>query len=168
MTRHKNILLLSLLLIPVGILTGLSLTSKFGTFRANSTPLVQATGGGDLKTVQALVSSGADINEQEHCCFRFTPLIVAAYHGSSDIVEYLLAHGADPNRHDLHGETALMWAIKGGDNNLGIVTRLIESGADIDATNDHGASPIAFARGTDNAFHIQALIENVRKKKGGP
>jgi len=55
--------------------------------------VVAAAGHGDLRTLEALLSEGADANEQDEQ--GWTPLNWAAGRGDLEAVELLLAHGAD-------------------------------------------------------------------------
>ena len=51
---------------------------------------------GDMRTVQALLAAGADVNEKRPGDFA-TPLLVAIINGHEDLVDLLLDKGADPN-----------------------------------------------------------------------
>jgi len=65
---------------------------------------------GAMKTAQALVEAGADVNvvtPSDHT----TPLVIAAINGQFDLSNFLLAHGADPNTASNSGMTALYAAV---------------------------------------------------------
>lgn len=69
--------------------------------------LIQAVKIGDIKRVQALLVTGADVNASDRD--GTTALMFAALRGYTEIVQILLAQGADidvPRR--LYGVTALM------------------------------------------------------------
>ena len=65
---------------------------------------------GAMKTAQALVESGADVNVVSPADGT-TPLVIAAINGQFDLANYLLAHGADPNAASSSGMTALYAAV---------------------------------------------------------
>ncbi len=82
-----------------------------------------------------------------------TPLAKAAYDGNVEAIRALLAAGANPNEYDATAQTALHWAARGG-HKLGphycrgetagrpdVVSALIDSGADVNATDHRGAIP---------------------------
>ena len=50
---------------------------------------------GDMRSVQALLAAGADVNEKR--VDLATPLLVAIINGHEDLVDLLLDKGADPN-----------------------------------------------------------------------
>jgi ankyrin repeat protein len=60
------------------------------------TPLHFAAREGHLRSVQALVEAGANVN-QASPADHATPLLIATANGHFDIADYLLARGADPN-----------------------------------------------------------------------
>ena len=51
---------------------------------------------GDMRTVQAMIAAGADVNDKRPGDFA-TPLLVAIINGHEDLVDLLLDKGADPN-----------------------------------------------------------------------
>ncbi|CAL4094831.1 unnamed protein product, partial [Meganyctiphanes norvegica] len=69
----------------------------------------------------------------------------AAKLGDLDSVNNILARGTDPNwrNPDRPNETALH--IASGENNLAVVKALLAGGADIDALNESGRTPIKYA-----------------------
>lgn len=75
------------------------------------TPLMHAVHGNKLKSVEALLNAGADVNRS--CCRGLTPLIMAAGNGQADIVGVLLKRGADAMHRGEDGRTALDVAIMG-------------------------------------------------------
>jgi ankyrin repeat protein len=60
------------------------------------TPLHFAAREGHVRSVQALVEGGANVN-QASPADRATPLLIATANGHFDVAVYLLARGADPN-----------------------------------------------------------------------
>ncbi len=65
---------------------------------------------GAIKTTQALVEAGADVNAVSPADAT-TPLVIAAINGQFDLANYLLAHGAEPNAATSSGMTALYAAV---------------------------------------------------------
>lgn len=68
-------------------------------------PMIFAAQRDDLRTVQACVALGSDINHANHD--RRTVLHLAASEGLPALVAYLLAHGADRSAVDCFGNTPL-------------------------------------------------------------
>jgi ankyrin repeat protein len=88
----------------------------------------QALGGGDLDTLNRLLTAGADINAADQ--HGQTSLMIAAHDGQTAVVKFLVDGGADLNRTAKHNLSALMLAVLGG--HLQIVGLLVAAGADID------------------------------------
>jgi ankyrin repeat protein len=65
---------------------------------------------GALKTAQALVASGADVNAVSPADGT-TPLVIAAINGQFDLAAFLVEHGADPNLTSQSGMSALYAAL---------------------------------------------------------
>ena len=65
---------------------------------------------GNLKSVEALVDGGANVNAVSPAD-RTTPLLIATINGQFDLAMYLLAHGADPNLASDAGTTPLYAAV---------------------------------------------------------
>ena len=63
---------------------------------AGTTPFLFAVRKGDMRTVQAMIAGGADVNEKRSGDFA-TPLLIAIINGHEDLVDLLLDKGADPN-----------------------------------------------------------------------
>ncbi len=79
---------------------------------------------------------------------------------SDDDVFHTFIENADSR--DLNGRTKLMTACKKG--NLELAENLIYSGADVNATDDDGWTPLMFAsRFTDNVKIVKTLIQNGAK-----
>ena len=74
---------------------------------------------------------------------------------SAALVE--LARGADAKTKAPDGTTALHWAVYNDD--LTLVQRLLEAGAEPNAANDYGATPLSEAAVAANTAVIEALLE---------
>ncbi|CAL4095599.1 unnamed protein product, partial [Meganyctiphanes norvegica] len=82
----------------------------------------------------------------------------AAKLGDLDSVNKILARGTDPNwqNPDKYNETALHRASI--ENNLAVVNALLAGGADIDALNESGRTPIMYATFEGHLNRVQTLI----------
>jgi ankyrin repeat protein len=111
---------------------------------------------GRLDVIPALHQAGADISAVD--AKGYTPLILASYNGHEAAAVLLLEHGAlvdqpDGNR----GNTALMGvAFKGY---LPIAERLLEAGADAEATNRAGQTALMMAALFGHGDIADRLIE---------
>lgn len=79
----------------------------------------------------------------------------AAHRGDTARLRALLAEGADLEGRDAGGNTALHWAALHGD--AGLVTELLERGAQADAINKVGGAPLLYAAG--NLDSVRALVK---------
>ncbi len=94
------------------------------------TPLWIAASNASTPMVERLLEAHANPNIATPT--HVTPLMVATQRGDADAVKAMLAHGADPNaREDVHGQTALMWAVSG--RHPDIVRLLLNAHADVHA-----------------------------------
>ena len=117
-------------------------------FTGGMTALLYAAREGHMAAVQALVETGADINEQS--ADKFTPLVEALANGHLDVAKYLVDKGANVNLATLSGLTPLyavidvQWAPHAWfpqpsteqekTNYLDLMSELIAKGADVNAT----------------------------------
>ena len=67
----------------------------------------------------------------------------ASCEGGEEIIEALLEHNADTEQKDQNGCTALIIAVK--ENRKRCVHVLLANGADVNAIDDHGNTPLHLA-----------------------
>jgi hypothetical protein len=70
--------------------------------------IIKSAADGDLRTVQAFIINGIDVNTKDDG--GWTPLILAAQNGHLEIVKLLIENGADINAENAYTETALCLA----------------------------------------------------------
>jgi ankyrin repeat protein len=86
-----------------------------------------------------------------------SPLIDAVKSGDKTAAFALIDKRVDVNVPEPDGTTALHWAVH--QNDLELVQRLIRAGANVQAKNDYGATPMAEAAVGANPAVIEALLE---------
>ncbi len=103
--------------------------------------LVQAVEEGKLKTVEALLASGADVNIRGE--YGKTPLHFAARSDLTEVAKILLSNGADVNAADKKGATPLHETARLGRTET--AEALLKAGADVEAENNYGRTPLYVA-----------------------
>ena len=129
--------------------------------------LIDAAKTGNFEAAEDAFESGANINAVERDTGT-TPLIAAADEGHLEIAEALLAAGADVNASDRRDYTALHYAANGGAIIDGcfiklfsypdMVALLIEAGAELDAVDTFGCTPLRRAVGSGHLDSVQLLL----------
>ena len=140
------------------------------------TGLHNAASMGDVRRVKELLEKGADPNARDED--GRTPLHEAAGMGHVEIVKLLLEHGADPNAEDEDGWTPLHVAmfygcievakhvyihcpqqrqVKG--SLVEVVKLLLEHGADPNAQNKSGETPLHDAACLGHVEIVKLLLE---------
>ena len=123
-----------------------------------ATPLHVASTYNHLAVAKLLLASGANVNSTDK--WGGTPLQYAAFNGHNDLVVFFLANGAEINAKDRrYGITVLHVAVAGG--KASTVELLIAKGADINARNNMGESPLATAL----RMNHKSIAEMLRKKR---
>lgn len=169
------------LLIVIGVLTSI------GCFvmRANNmeNDLILAIKNGDKEAVKNLLAAGVDPNIRDLLNDK-TALVWAVEGRQDEITKELLQAGADINAKDKHWRrTALMQALAPGrtetqlkyaedlkmeiannkytplPENLDMVRLLLENGADVNAIDSAGKTPLMIAVGRGNVDAVRLLIE---------
>lgn len=100
--------------------------------------LCQAAKAGNVKLVQSLISSGAEVNAKNED--GSTPLHSAAEWGQKFVVELLILHEADANAKTENGETPLHYSALQG--RADIAELLLANGADINAIDNAKRTPL--------------------------
>lgn len=115
----------------------------------------------DLRLLRALIERGVDVNRAQD---GMTPLLAAtrdSWHGRPEAVMTLLANGADPRSADADGNTPLHHAARSSDP--GVAALLRDAGADLDALNGNGQSPLGSACACGNWRLARFLLERGAK-----
>ncbi|HKY19915.1 MAG TPA: ankyrin repeat domain-containing protein [Vicinamibacterales bacterium] len=121
-----------------------------------TTALHDAVHRNDIKTSEALIRAGADVNAANR--YGVSPLALAATNGNAAMLELLLEAGGNPSATQAEGETALMTAARTGIP--AAVKVLLAKGADVNAKeNWRGQTALMWAAAEGHAETIQHLLE---------
>lgn len=122
-----------------------------------STALHLAADEGNVECVTLLLSKGADAKVKNHR--GFTPLHLAARTSSLECVELLLRDGnAEANTEDFDHRTPLHAAIGKADSAFDIIELLISWGANVNAKDVYGFTPLHLAALDGLAHCVELLI----------
>ncbi|MCI8366533.1 MAG: ankyrin repeat domain-containing protein [Eggerthellaceae bacterium] len=125
---------------------------------ASGSPLRIAAGLGNLPIVKLLIKHGAHVDSDTN---NDTPLNMAIKRQHYDVASHLLKKGANPNLPcGANRETPFMGAAYQG--NADLVGKMIEAGADIDATDNDGDTALTYfvLGGTHNTEVAALLLQN--------
>lgn len=124
------------------------------------TPLLKALSQGNADCINALLDAGANVNAREPG-MGHTPLsraITGWYGGDPKIVSLLLSRGADPNILPINPqEGGLLAAAERGYETIALL--LLGKGADIEAEDTWGKTPVQVAAEHGHAGIIRILAE---------
>ena len=120
------------------------------------TPLTYACMGNSFDGVKYLVEKGALINTEHN---NRSPIQIACGKSDMNIIEYLLDHGADLSvGSNSEIGTPLHWAA--GENRVEVAQLLLERGANVDALNATGLTPLILATANTCAPMVQLLLSH--------
>lgn len=120
-------------------------------------PLFLASGAGQLESVAALLSRGADVNQV--VTFQgigSTALHIASANGHLEVVEQLLVSGADANLKSAGGNLPLHDAMTGFHEEVALA--LIPRTGNVDEVSGSGATALVIAVGSGNLELVKALV----------
>lgn len=136
------------------------------------TPLFYAAFSGSKETAESLIAHDADINATDR--EEFTPLHTAAYQSRREVVELLIRKGAKVNARSRDGSTPLHKAIvwfagtRRGHRALtseaeitsmmGVVKLLLAGGADVNAADASGVTPLILAASSGQKDLVELLL----------
>jgi ankyrin repeat protein len=115
----------------------------------------------DLLIIQILLAKGAAINAKRTEDGR-TPLHEAVFYNYPDLVRLLIAKGADMNARDNGNDTALHIAAGYLEDGSETARILIDSGAQVNAVNGRGWTPLRYAE-----HHNHYGVRNLLADHGG-
>lgn len=121
-----------------------------------SSSAASAASGGDLVSMKRMLDAGLDPNARD--ASGYTPLIAAARGGNVPMVRLLISRGADPNRSDgaVNAWTPLLHAIHKAQP--GSTAALLDAGANPNATDPNGTTPLMMAAGYGYADIVRILL----------
>ena len=126
-----------------------------------NTPLHRTAEKGDINMGLIFIQYGADIESKDRM-WR-TPLLSAIYLGHWDFARMLLDRGANIHTTDLEGKGVVAYAIlteKRLSKLEESIRMLLNRGADVDARNKYGTTPLMSASKTADVVAVQALLNN--------
>lgn len=123
-----------------------------------------SAGRGDLKSVEAMVDSGTDVNSADEN--QQTALHYAAMHRRDEVILSLIDRGADVNATDLKGGfSALHWVVINADPQCGktdhvskSLIALVNGGCKVNITDFNFATPLHIAAQKGNKVCIVTLM----------
>ena len=119
-------------------------------------PFPKPYGSCSIQTVQAIIKHGANVNAVNNR--NKTALWLACSDGQEDVVKLLLHTGADPTITDTNGDSSLHAAIHGCCITE-IMQQIIVHGAQVNAANKEGATPLLLACGRIQTESVKHLLK---------
>lgn len=122
-----------------------------------ATPLHEAVRYGDIDIAKALLESGADVNAEDN--LGKTPVMLVIPEDKREAMyRILIEHAADVAKKDAYGDTVLHTATMTS-LTPSILELLVAGGADVNARNKDGVSPLLIAVQKRNFAHIKFYAE---------
>jgi hypothetical protein len=127
-----------------------------GTKTQKRSPLLAAAAKGNINRIQALLEKGESIEARGQ--WQYTPLLTAVANDQVDAAQLLISRGANVNYKTEGGKSCMsgincmqLASMRG---NVRMLAILIEAGANVNETDDRGATPVMWAA---NRGHVDAL-----------
>jgi len=122
-----------------------------------ATPLHEAVRYGDIDIAKALLESGADVNAEDN--LGKTPVMLVIPEDKREAMyRILIEHAADVAKKDAYGDTVLHTATMTS-LTPSILELLVAGGADVNARNKDGVSPLLIAVQKRNFAHVKFYAE---------
>ncbi len=118
----------------------------------HSAELVTALDRGDASRARTLLEGGADADGQD--ADGNSPLMLAVWHGDAALVQLALAHHGEIGHANSVGATALHFAV----DDAAKSKLLLDAGADPNAADRTGVTPLDLAVGRDDGGEVVALM----------
>jgi ankyrin repeat protein/outer membrane protein assembly factor BamB len=141
--------------------------TRSGYFKVASflhTPLMAAVERRRAEWVRTLLDRGAKVNRDEGVPPLLYALGIGQHRGGADLPALLINAGADVNA-SWYGDTPLMYASERWVSPM-LVRSLLEKGADPNAVNEAGRTPLMFARSTEAASLLVEAGAEVNARDG--
>ena len=128
-------------------------------FEAHPDDPIRAAYRGDMEAIRTFLDNGFDLGVGNE--IGYTALMGAARGASIDVLRLLLSCGGHATQTDKHGRSALHWAVaqSGDSSQAACVHVLIDAGADINAGDEGGITPLMNAACFGCADAVRELLQ---------
>ncbi len=123
-----------------------------------TTPLHEAVRYGNIEIVKMILSAGANVNAKDN--LGKTPILLAIPENKCvEIYKILLRFKANAAEKDMYGDTALHTATM-TNVPVEVLKDLVDGGAEVNARNKEGVTPLLVALQNHNLDHVQFYSQN--------